>query len=385
MNAPSLKLGHILSSAEQKLQGGQAEEALNKYFEVFSVLHEGEYIPLICDLYYGLSEAYLASGEFLNAYVYAQRFHKLKDFLENERKAIALADLDDRYKTAENNRVLAVVERENAIQSEMLTQSRWIISMMVMMLAFLFMLFSNLRRKKRLIQLRAKQAALEQEAEISKLEKERDLKAMQALFSGQEQERRRIARDLHDSLGGLLYALQLQLNSKEQSSDAKNLLRRALTENRRISDNLLPPTLDRLGLIPAIEEWAELFESNWGLDFDVHTPNAYPIFTKEATISLFRIAQELTTNVARHAQATHVLLSLDLTDDALVLSVTDDGSGIPVGTDPMAVLKTVRSRAQLLKGQVKIDSKSGIGTTVAVEIPLADICLPESQEVLETA
>ncbi len=340
---------------------------------------------MICDLYDGLSKAYLASGEFLNAYVYAQRYHKLKDFLESERKAIALSDLDHRYQSAENNRVLAVIERENAIQSEMLTQSRWVISMMVMMLAFLFMLFSNLRRKKRLIQLRAKQAALEQEAEISKLEKERDLKAMQALFSGQEQERRRIARDLHDSLGGLLYALQLQLNSKEQSSDAKNLVRRALTENRRISDNLLPPTLDRLGLIPAIEEWGELFESNWGLDFEIYAPDSYPAFTKEATISLFRITQELTTNVARHAHATYVHLSLELTGESLVLSVTDDGSGIPSGTDHTSVLKTVRSRAQLLNGLVRIDSKSEIGTTVTVEVPLEYICLYDSPEVMETA
>jgi signal transduction histidine kinase len=163
--------------------------------------------------------------------------------------------------------------------------------------------------------------------------------------------------------------MQLQLSKAENPpADLRQTLENAIAENRRISQNLLPATLARLGLCAALREWAEQFEKTHVLPVHLDLPGEDLTLPDEVGISLFRIAQELMNNVAKHAGATHLALHLHPGDETLALLVKDDGAGFDIHQQVAGFLKTVRSRTQLLKGKLHVDSEPGHGTTVIVEI-----------------
>lgn len=360
---------HNYGVAQGYLQQGRLEEATDLFKQTLKQALDKGYNTLALDLYAALAETAQLSGRLPEAIVYLRRSHLLESFLTSENDKAIISELDYQYRNSENSRLLAITENETLEQARLLGQRQWIIGFLILSLGMLFLLINDLRRKKRLVELTAKQQLLQREQSIAKLEKERDLNAMQALFSGQEQERRRIARDLHDGLGGMLYALQLQLSIDQQPPELIDIVRQALAENRRISENLLPPTLDRLGLIPALEEWVQFFNTTWPVYLQLEVESQIPELNPDMRISLFRIAQELTNNVARHARASSATLQLATDDDFLILSVSDDGCGFDQQAAPDSLLKTVRSRTQLLKGALQVSTKPGQGTTVTIRIP----------------
>lgn len=370
---PSFEVGKRIARASVLLQEGNIDEAIDGFERVYDEVHNMYYPSLIQDVYSGLAEAYFIKGDLRKAYIYLNRTNKIDHFLKRENTAVAISDLDCQYQNAENSRVLAVAEKDIIVQEKRIAVSKFIIIVLALSMVSLFLAISNLQRKKRLADLFSKQQILQNEQEIEKLEKDRDLIAMRALFSGQEQERRRIARDLHDGLGGMLYALQLQLTSEKQNPETLRIVRQALAENRRISENLLPPTLDRLGLQAALQEWAVFYKATWSIPIDLKFDENVPGLSNDLRISVYRIAQELTNNVARHAKASKVSLHVRLEGRYLVLAVKDNGKGFDTEHASPLLLKTVRSRTQLLNGRFWIESTPGKGTEVTVSVPLQQI------------
>jgi len=201
----------------------------------------------------------------------------------------------------------------------------------------------------------------------------------------QEEERKRIARELHDSLAQYLTALRLKLNLLEQSGDSRP---RVLAEFRdmivelgeavnRMAWELRPVALDELGLRSAVEhyleEWGEMAQLQVDVEIDLGARRLPPAV--EAT--LFRVLQEATTNVLRHAEATRVGVLLEVKDDHAQLIVEDNGRGFPAGDgQPPAAAKRrlgvhgMRERLALVHGKLEVESSPSAGTTVFVSIPL---------------
>jgi PAS domain S-box-containing protein len=206
------------------------------------------------------------------------------------------------------------------------------------------------------------------------------------LESVREEERARIAREIHDELGQILTGLRFDLMRlathlpAEQATVGDDvramlgLVDSSIKEVRRIATDLRPRVLDDLGLVAALEWQAQEFQGRTGIPCRFHVDEAELGPNPKMDTAVFRICQETLTNVARHAAASEVTIRLKEEAGALVLTVADNGRGI---TDQGLAKRTslglfgMRERARLLGGTVSIDGRPGAGTTVAVSIPLS--------------
>ena len=212
----------------------------------------------------------------------------------------------------------------------------------------------------------------------------------QQVISAQEEERRRIARELHDetgqSLTALLVGLRLVENARsmqEAQSQAKALRRIAastLDEVWRLAWGLRPSVLDDLGLVATLERYANDYSTTHGIRVDVQTSglpsDRLPL---QVETTLYRIMQEALTNTAKHAKARTVGITVEYHAPYVQMVVKDDGCGFDVGTtlpssgtSKRLGLHGMQERAALLNGSIVIESKPGIGTTIHVRIPIVE-------------
>jgi signal transduction histidine kinase len=207
-----------------------------------------------------------------------------------------------------------------------------------------------------------------------------------SLQSVREQERTRISRELHDELGQQLTGLKLSLSwlatrlkegratTAGSVDEMRHLLDTAIASVRRISTELRPLVLDDLGFGEAIS-WQTLeFAKRSALEVTLNLPAAGFVRGDELSTALFRIVQESLTNVARHAHATKVNINLISDGDRLVLTISDNGQGIPDnGRQGGIGLVSMRERAISIGAQFKIISGMGVGTTIEVSIALNEL------------
>jgi signal transduction histidine kinase len=209
---------------------------------------------------------------------------------------------------------------------------------------------------------------------------------LRKVISAQEDERKRLARELHDDTAQMLTALGVRLDIAAQAPpeardrelrEARAIATRSLDELRRLMHDLRPSVLDDLGLVPALQWYADRHLRARGLDvrFDVAPlPDRLPV---ELETALFRAAQEALVNVARHARAETVVVEIGTHGPDLRLDIEDDGAGFDVaGVAPQAGdlrglgLMGMRERIELFGGSVQINSSPGRGTHVAITVPL---------------
>ena len=204
------------------------------------------------------------------------------------------------------------------------------------------------------------------------------------LLTVQEEERARIARELHDDLGQSLTALKMDVVGLLRATQPPpalapirdrilRTLDSTVTSVQRISSELRPSVLDDLGLVAAIEVEARLFEERSGIECEVSVAGEIPA-NPDSITAVYRIVQEALTNVARHSNATRTELRLRNRGDELLLEIRDDGRGATAEeiVDPMSFgLIGIRERAAVIGASVQIEGVDGRGTIVSVRIPLA--------------
>lgn len=207
----------------------------------------------------------------------------------------------------------------------------------------------------------------------------------------QEQERRRVAQELHDRVGQELSALSisldllriqtrgsLSLESESRLDDAVALVRGITASVRNVMSELRPPMLDDYGLLPALRWYARLFARRVNIAVRVAGREPAPRLSPNAAIMLFRIAQEALSNVARHAEATRAEIRLTQRTGVLRLTVADNGRGFDldtrtdVSTEGGWGLRTMAERAAALQAHFRVESRVGGGTRVVVELPWSE-------------
>src|SRR4051794_32030882 len=211
---------------------------------------------------------------------------------------------------------------------------------------------------------------------LDRLEAERRESGQRALRA-QESERLRIARGLHDEVGQVLTGVLLQLDSLEGDDvdETKQAVRQALEEVRRIAQELRPQMLEHLGLVSALTELSRTFASQSGIRVERRFADDLPPLSDEAEIAIYRVAQESLTNVARHAGASQVELTLRAGAGSVVLRVVDDGRGLLENSASLnghAGLRGMRERALLVGGALAIKQSDTGGVEVRLEVPTAD-------------
>ncbi len=225
------------------------------------------------------------------------------------------------------------------------------------------------------------------------LSRERELELLSgARVKAQEEERRRIAREIHDSLGQMLTAIKFNVEILEDAAglqteedrkrlaDIKSLLDNAMSEAREISYNLMPSVLVDFGLVPALQFLGEQFSKSNQLNVKVHANGVEGRLDSSIEVGLYRIAQEALNNIAKHADARDVNVQLIGNANSMRLIIEDDGKGFhfnrfePQSSQRRGMgLVSMRERAASFNGVLLLDSHPGRGTEIIVEIPRTDV------------
>jgi signal transduction histidine kinase len=202
-----------------------------------------------------------------------------------------------------------------------------------------------------------------------------------ALLEGEEKERRRISRELHDGIGQLLTAIQFKLNTLEGQekvrTEIKAILEETIVEVRRISHNLMPSVLQDFGLEAALKSLCTRTAQSSGLriDFSFDTHPHSPPLSQEVSIGLYRITQESIHNAVKYAQATQLDIIVDCEPDVVQLRIRDNGIGFDWEayeqgtTHQRHGIRNMRERTHLLGGNFELNTRAGAGTTITVSVP----------------
>lgn len=224
--------------------------------------------------------------------------------------------------------------------------------------------------------------------EADNILREQELKLAYARLEGRNDERERIARDLHDGLGGILSSVKLQLGSVErkigeleedvskQFIAVVDLLDESFDEVRRISHDMMSSSLEKYGLKFIVEQLAEQIRHSKQIEINADTYNMDERLDKFLEINLYRVFQELMGNILKHAKASRIDIQLNRFDDTINLMIEDTGVGFNLKTMKSKQkgmgLINIEKRVKELNGTLNIDSSPGRGTTVIINIPVKD-------------
>jgi signal transduction histidine kinase len=308
-----------------------------------------------------------------------QEYINLSDSLKEQESKRKINEIENKYQSEKKEASIIALQKDNQLQKSTLDQRRtFIISLTVgcILLLFVALLFyKNFKTKNRLLL----QSEKLHQQQLSELETERKLEAAEFVMKGQEEERSRLAKDLHDGVGGLLSGVKLSMSnmkgnvflSEENAHSFNNVisqLDQSIAELRRVSHNMMPEALVKYGLKEALENYCENLNLSGKIKVQLQIYNMEKRMEQNTEIVIYRIVQELLNNVIKHADAKSVLIQLSREKDRFNLTVEDDGKGFNISEHtPGAGLANIKARAEYLNGSVDIISAKGEGTSVNIE------------------
>ena len=219
--------------------------------------------------------------------------------------------------------------------------------------------------------------------ELHEAHREQQIISMRSMLEGQEKERTRIARDLHDGLGNLLSSLKVNIgslqidfddnNSKKIYGTASKMIDEACTEVRKIAHEMMPQSLKKLGLRKALEDLVLKMDAIHGFNAEFNVHGQEKIFDDNTNVMLFRIVQEALNNIVKYADANEVSVQITYSEDWFDLTIEDDGVGFNTNaldsTKGMG-LKSIAFRTEFIGGRFDLNSRPGTGTLVTINIPM---------------
>ena len=218
------------------------------------------------------------------------------------------------------------------------------------------------------------------------LEKQNEVKVLTANMEGVEKERTRLARELHDGVGGVLSAAKMHLSIVPRDtniSEAMTMLDQASQEIRTIAHNLSPNMILENELDTVLGEFCNRLKSAQ-LSVDYYVMGAVPKLAPAFKLSVYRAFQEIMNNVIKHSRATHVMVQISVNDDLLMLTVEDNGVGFDPATTSGNGLSNLRARVRELSGEIQIASTLGKGTTVQLDFDLQPYLIRDQQPIAST-
>ncbi|WP_183562493.1 sensor histidine kinase [Mucilaginibacter sp. SP1R1] len=223
---------------------------------------------------------------------------------------------------------------------------------------------------------------IKNQVELRALHDQRQGDLMNAVFETQESERKRLAEDLHDSVGQVLSAIKLNLHRLDKNcisegtqpllADTRKLTDECIQEIRNIIHNVLPPVLTDYGFLVALEALSNKVEQATHIKVKFTKNIADQRFSHEIELALYRIAQELFGNAIKHSDATVIHLSVTRDDGFMIMEFKDNGVGFKLNEVKQGFgIKNLESRVQLINGQINIYSKPSSGTLTTIKLKIA--------------
>lgn len=340
------------------------------------------------DLYYGFGNLMLIEthkSNYKKALEFAHEHYRYADSTSNATTKQKLRSLEAKYDYEKKEKEITALRfKESIMLSEIENRNRLLVISLAATISIFVFLFLAIRsnKQKRLI---AEQQNKINEVKMKALESQQQMISLQSMINGQESERTRIARDLHDALGGHFSTMKMYLGTLlYEREDLKTiplltktyeLIEQTSEEARRIAHNMMPETLIKLGLIQAVKELCTNNSSPL-LNFSFLHYGKDIRFRDSAEITIFRIIQELINNTIKHAEATEAIVQLVNDNDRLSITVEDNGKGYEISTstnESKIGLVAIRNRVYLLNGKIHSESQIGVGTTVLIDFPIQNL------------
>lgn len=318
--------------------------------------------------------------DYQSAFDWLNMQRQITDSINSSESKLKINELETRYRSAQNRQKIAALQAENR-QAVLNTKNERLYTGILgigCLLLFVVLGFAilNARSKRKL----AEQKEINYQQQLGEMEQKQQLKVAKAMLDGEELERERIARDLHDGLGGMLAGVKINLSSwAEDQSDVweDNSFRKtvgqldqAVSELRRIARNMVPDTLLKFGLETALKDLCEFYMRD-GLEISCEVFGINNHIPLHVQLNIYRIIQELISNSIRHSGAAHILMQCSQNGATIFITFEDDGAGF----DPDAVrdgkgmgLNNLNNRIAYLKGKLEILSAPGEGTTINIEL-----------------
>ena len=359
---------------------GKHSDALRTMKDVMAAAGRLGMADLMAEAHLELHDWYAEQGNIAEALRHLQAHKALSDSLQRARYDEQLARSEALYgaekkerQIAEQQQALTIAAAEDHRKS---TQRNALIGATAMLALIALLLYRSMRNRQRLAR---KEKELHDE-QVDQLLSQQEMKSINAMLDGQEQERERVSKELHDHVGHLLGTIKHQLGELEtQVADVKTeqtaqyrkvtgLLDNAAGELRRISHDMAAATLNRFGLEKALKDLRDTIHINGRMQVELNTFGLEKPLERGVEIAVYRIIQEAVSNVLKHAKATELSIAVTHAPGRLSVLVGDNGIGFDTTATSVGVgLTNIRSRAAALGAQVQIDSAPGKGTSVSVE------------------
>lgn len=354
------------------LKKGDYEAAINYLKSATALARRLDLNQVLFYTLQDLSVAFEKTGHLAESNEYLRAFLAVNDTLQQRNNRKTVMELEAKYQVQKNEAFLAIQQKD-------IQQKKFTIGFLLLGLATLtiicLLLYRNYHHKQKL-----------QQAKIEELEADKQLAATEAVLKGEEQERTRLAKDLHDGLGGMLSGIKHSLTSvkatlamtpdQAQAFERNiDMLDSSIQEMRRVAHNMMPEALVKFGLNAALKDFCNDINQSGALQVryqSIGLNNSEP--DRTTSITIYRIVQELLNNIIKHAETQHAIVQVIKNGHIVSVTVEDDGKGF----DPNALAygegigwRNIQSRVDYLKGKLDVQSEPGKGTSVWIEFNAA--------------
>lgn len=357
----------------------------NKYSEATSLLDTCLFYSLKTkdkesrkDVYFYFSTIYSKLGNYKKAFWFLNKYSDLKDSIDIKDTEAKIAGLTMKFEKEKDQARILTLENENlskdlSIRKRTNQRNAYMFSGsgLILLVVFIAGYFRN----------KAKHESLLTEQRIRQMEEEKKLWSARLLVEGQEEERKRIAKEMHDGIGVLLATAKMQFSSIQDVNPdatlhiakATKLLEQATSDVRKITHNMMPGLLTKFGFFDAVEDLIEKIDDAGTITAKVKIAGDTFRFQENKEIMLYRIIQEFVHNTIKHANASIISVNFEIDQPNLIMSFSDNGCGFDVSevlNKQSIGLTSIMSRVSFLDGKITIDSSPGEGTTYKIEVCL---------------
>lgn len=371
--------GYLIAYKNQGLineKRGNYEASIQIYDSCLLIAEKYNLNERRVELLFNIYNSYWLKKDFENAFKYLLDYQLLRDSIMSVEKAELIANLQLKYEKEKDSVHILSLENEKLVMKDTIRQrtiqrNRYVYagSGTILVFIFVFAYYRQRTHKNRIIS----------EQRIIQLEEEKKLWAARAIVEGQEEERKRIARELHDGLGVLLSTAKMQFTTLRDNSPqnrsmidkATKLLEQASGDVRRISHNMMPGLLTKFGFFEAVEDLIEQIDESEGIHAVTEIHGEHKRLTENTEIMLYRIVQEMVNNTLKYAEAKNIVLDIDVTTDKMKFSYSDDGKGFDLNEKLKSKsigLTSIQSRVKFLGGELEMETSIGAGVRYTFQI-----------------
>ena len=324
------------------------------------------------------SEWYAQKGFYKKAYEYQQQHKILSDSINSEDSREKISMMEVRFRIENKEQEITQLKAQEQLSQLAIRQKKTLnyilISGAAALLIIFLLAYRNYKHKQRL-----------QQQRIAELETEKKLTATEAVLKGEEQERTRLAKDLHDGLGGMLsgikYSFQTMKGNLIMTPDnqqaferSMDMLDSSIKEMRRVAHNMMPEALVKFGLDTALKDFCNDINQSGALKVNYQSIGLENAVIDQTTgITIYRIVQELLNNTMKHAAAKTAIVQVSKSDGLLFVTVEDDGKGFDTSILNQSKgigWSNIQHRIEFLKGKLDVNSQKEKGTSVLIELPV---------------